>query len=110
MKLWLDKKTEKAFIKYLNSKEICTPAETHTLASGLLESHRKAITERNHKISLFEPLANLMNKYGSYVERYEKRFKAKESPEIFRSFTNIISKQPFHSLINRWKACQYALP
>jgi len=82
----LDAETEKLWTKYLNPKEIIFPAEIHELARGLLDAYRKIALDKGNLSD--EPtlldFIRMIREYGKYVEKYAKRYKIEESPEIFK--------------------------
>ncbi|RLG17895.1 hypothetical protein DRN63_02410 [Nanoarchaeota archaeon] len=87
----LDRTTEELWIKYLNPNETIFPAEIHELARGLLNAYIKMVKDRRRylasklgELTLTDFIAQMIERYGNYIEEYARKYKIEESPEVFK--------------------------
>lgn len=97
--MWLDKETESLFLKYLDPQAVCTPAEIHRLAQGLLEGFRKACYEYGRDESLFEAFGKLVPLYRQIALKDDERIEVKEAKDIFEWWKESIGIPAIQGLI-----------
>jgi len=101
IKMWLDKETEKLFIRFLNPLEILLPSEIHELSRALLDAYRKQAQEKLGDISFHYFIREILDKYYPYIEKLviKRGISITEHINILKWWKQIIAVPSIQSLL-----------